>query len=198
MTLVVAITGGIGSGKSTFSKEIKKRRLKLLDSDKEVSLIYKKPNKGFLNYLKKIGLGKSIKNKKINKKYISDIIFSNKPIKQKLEKHIFKIVRKKRFDFIKKEKKRKTNTIFLDIPLLFENKLEKQFDIIVSIISKKETRLKRIKNKKKLSRKKFNNIINTQTSDIVRKKNSDILIYNNNTMKEYLIKINKVLDKLVL
>ena len=42
MTLIVAITGGIGSGKSTFSKEIKKRRLKLLDSDKEVSLIYKK------------------------------------------------------------------------------------------------------------------------------------------------------------
>ncbi len=198
MTLIVAITGGIGSGKSTFSKEIKKRRLKLLDSDKEVSLIYKNPNTNFLNYLKKIGLGKSIKNKKINKKYISDIIFSNKQIKQKLEKHIFKIVRKKRFDFIKKEKKRKTNTIFLDIPLLFENKLEKQFDIIVSIISKKETRLKRIKNKKKLSRKKFNNIINTQTSDILRKKNSDILIYNNKTMKEYLIKINKVLDKLIL
>ena len=198
MTLIVAITGGIGSGKSTFSKEIKKRRLKLLDSDKEVSLIYKNPNTNFLNYLKKIGLGKSIKNKKINKKYISDIIFSNKQIKQKLEKHIFKIVRKKRFDFIKKEKKRKTNTIFLDIPLLFENKLEKQFDIIISIISKKETRLKRIKNKKKLSRKKFNNIINTQTSDILRKKNSDILIYNNKTMKEYLIKINKVLDKLIL
>ena len=198
MTIIVAITGGIGSGKSTFSKEIKKRRLKLLDSDKEVSLIYKNPNKDFLNYLKKIGLGKSTKNKIINKKYISDIIFSNKQIKQKLEKHIFKIVRKKRFDFIKKEKKRKTNTIFLDIPLLFENKLEKQFDIIVSIISKKETRLKRIKNKKKLPRKKFNNIINTQTSDMVRKKNSDILIYNNNTMKEYLIKINKVLDKLIL
>ena len=51
MTLIVAITGGIGSGKSTFSKEIKKRRLKLLDSDKEVSLIYKNPNKDFLNYL---------------------------------------------------------------------------------------------------------------------------------------------------
>ena len=67
MTLIVAITGGIGSGKSTFSKEIKKRRLKLLDSDKEVSLIYKNPNTNFLNYLKKIGLGKSIKNKKLTK-----------------------------------------------------------------------------------------------------------------------------------
>ena len=46
---------------------------------------------------------------------------------------IIKIIqRKKRFDFIKNEKHRKTNIIFLDIPLLFENKLEKQFDIIES------------------------------------------------------------------
>ena len=42
MTLLVAITGGIGSGKSTFSKEVLKRKFKLLDSDKQVSLIYNK------------------------------------------------------------------------------------------------------------------------------------------------------------
>ena len=158
-----------------------------------MGLIYKNPNKNF-KPLKKIGLGTSIKNKRINKQQISEIIFSNKLIKLKLEKHIFKIVRRKRFDFVKKEKRRKTNIIFLDIPLLFENKLEKQFDIVVSIISKKETRFKRVNKKKKISRIKFNNIIKAQTSDIVRKKNSDILIYNNSTMKEYLRKINKVLE----
>ena len=143
-------------------------------------------------------MGKSIKNNKINKKHISEIIFSNQLIKSKLEKHIFKTVRKKRFDFIKNEKHKKTNIIFLDSPLLFENKLEKQFDIIVSVMSKKETRFKRIKNKKEISKIQFNKIIKTQTSDMVRKKYSDILIYNNGTMKEYLIKINKILDRLVL
>ena len=78
MTLLVAITGGIGSGKSTFSKEVLKRKLKLLDSDKQVNLIYSKPSKDFKNYLKKIGLGSALLKNKINKKTISEVIFFNK------------------------------------------------------------------------------------------------------------------------
>ena len=41
MTILVGITGGIGSGKSTFSGEVIKRGGKLLDSDKEVGVLYK-------------------------------------------------------------------------------------------------------------------------------------------------------------
>ena len=53
MTTLIAITGGIGSGKSTFSKEVVKRGFKLIDSDKQVDKIYKKPSKEFLRFLKK-------------------------------------------------------------------------------------------------------------------------------------------------
>ena len=41
MTFIVGITGGIGSGKTTFSKQVLKRGLKLLDSDKVVGGLYK-------------------------------------------------------------------------------------------------------------------------------------------------------------
>ena len=71
MTLLVAITGGIGSGKSTFSNQVIKRKLKLQDSDVEVAKLYQKPNKNFINHLVKIGLSSSIQNKKINKKVIA-------------------------------------------------------------------------------------------------------------------------------
>ena len=42
MTFLIAITGGIGAGKSTFSNEVKKRKLKILDSDMQVDTLYKK------------------------------------------------------------------------------------------------------------------------------------------------------------
>ena len=142
MTLLVGITGGIGSGKSTFSKEIVKRKLEILDSDKQVSLIYQQPKKDFLTYLKKIGLTKSIKKGKINKKYITEEVFSNKVTKSNLEKYIFKIIRKNRKDFIDKQKKLQTKIAFFDIPLLFENNLDNNFDIIISIISTKKIDLK--------------------------------------------------------
>ncbi len=196
MTKTIAITGGIGSGKSTFCSKLKEKGFKIHSSDEQVAKIYKNPDKKFVTYLRTIGLSKSISKKNINKKTISKIIFENKQIRKKLELYIFKIVRKKRSDFIKQEKEKKTRLIFIDIPLLFENNLEKQFHKVISIIASKQERLKRLKKTRKMSEKQFKNIIRSQTSDIIRKKKSDYVVYNNSTLEDYKTKINKLLNKL--
>ena len=196
MTKTIAITGGIGSGKSTFCSKLKEKGFKIHSSDEQVAKIYKNPEKKFITYLRTIGLSKSISKKNIDKKIISKIIFENKQIRKKLELYIFKIVRKKRSDFIKKEKQKKTKLIFIDIPLLFENNLEKQFNTVISIIASKRVRLKRLKKTRKMTESQFKNITRSQTSDVIRKKKSDYVIYNNSTLKDYKIKINKLISKL--
>ena len=196
MTKTIAITGGIGSGKSTFCSKLKEKGFKIHSSDEQVAKIYKNPEKSFVNYLRTIGLSKSISKNNIDKKIISKIIFENKQIRKKLELYIFKIVRKKRSDFIKQEKQKKTRLIFIDIPLLFENNLEKQFNKVISIIASKQVRLKRLKKTRKMTENQFKNITRSQTSDIIRKKKSDYVIYNNSTLKDYKIKINKLISKL--
>ncbi len=196
MTKTIAITGGIGSGKSTFCNKLKEKGFKIHSSDEQVAKIYKNPEKKFVTYLRSIGLSKSISKKNINKKIISKIIFENKQIRKKLELYIFNIVRNKRSNFIKKEKQKKTKLIFIDIPLLFENNLEKQFHKVISIIASKQTRLKRLKKTRKMTEKQFKNIIRSQTSDVIRKKKSDYVIYNNSTLRDYKTKINKLINKL--
>ena len=196
MTQIIAITGGIGSGKSTLCSKLKEKGFKIHSSDEQVAKIYKNPEKKFVTYLRTIGLSKSISKKNIDKKIISKIIFENKQIRKKLELYIFKIVRKKRSDFIKQEKQKKTRLIFIDIPLLFENNLEKQFNKVISIIASKQVRLKRLKKTRKMTENQFKNITRSQTSDVIRKKKSDYVIYNNSTLKDYKIKINKLISKL--
>ena len=196
MTKTIAITGGIGSGKSTFCSKLKEKGFKIHSSDEQVAKIYKNPEKKFVTYLRTIGLSKSISKKNIDKKIISKIIFENKQIRKKLELYIFKIVRKKRSDFIRQEKQKKTRLIFIDIPLLFENNLEKQFNKVISIIASKRVRLKRLKKTRKMTENQFKNITRSQTSDVIRKKKSDYVIYNNSTLKDYKIKINKLISKL--
>mgnify|MGYP001268479182 FL=1 len=196
MTKTIAITGGIGSGKSTFCSKLKEKGFKIHSSDEQVAKIYKNPEKKFVTYLRTIGLSKSISKKNIDKKIISKIIFENKQIRKKLELYIFKIVRKKRSDFIKQEKQKKTRLIFIDIPLLFENNLEKQFNKVISIIASKRVRLKRLKKTRKMTENQFNNITRSQTSNVIRKKKSDYIIYNNSTLKDYKTKINKLINKL--
>ena len=196
MTKIIAITGGIGSGKSTLCSKLKDKGFKIHSSDEQVAKIYKNPDKKFVTYLRTIGLSKSISKKNIDKKIISKIIFENKQIRKKLELYIFKIVRKKRSDFIKEEKQKKAKLIFIDIPLLFENNLEKQFNKVISIIASKRVRLKRLKKTRKMTENQFKNITRSQTSDVIRKKKSDYVIYNNSTLKDYKIKINKLISKL--
>ena len=196
MTKIIAITGGIGSGKSTFCSKLKEKGFKIHSSDEQVAKIYKNPDKKFVTYLRTIGLSKSTSKKNIDKKIISKIIFENKQIRKKLELYIFKIVRKNRSNFIKQEKQKKTRLIFIDIPLLFENNLEKQFNKVISIIASKRVRLKRLKKTRKMTENQFKNITRSQTSDFIRKKKSDYVIYNNSTLKDYKIKINKLISKL--
>ena len=197
MTTLVAITGGIGSGKSTFSRVVRSKGFNLLDSDEFVADIYKNPTSKFLKYLKKINLDVCITGKRIDKRKVAQIIFSDKKTKLKLENYIFKEVREDRKKFIKKHKKLKTKIVFFDIPLLLENNLSTSFDINISIISKKKERYKRLKRSRNMSKELFKKIVKSQTTDVERKKISHIIVTNNKSRDQYIKKINKVLERLV-
>ena len=80
---------------------------------------------------------------------------------------------------------------------MFENNLDKEFDVVVTIISSKKERLKRLQKSKKISKQTFNKIIKSQTTDKERKTRSDIIIYNNYSVGKYLKKVNIILDKII-
>ncbi len=198
MTKTVAITGGIGSGKSTLSEYLKKRGCLVHDSDSVVSEIYKKPKKPLINFIIKNQLKPALKNGKIDKKTIAEIIFKNKSTKKKLENFIHKIVRSEREIFIKKNINTNKKALFIDIPLLLESGLEKKFDLVVCVISTKKNRMDRVLKKKTFSKKILKKIIDHQTTDKERKKKSDIIIVNNKTKKDFILSIEKALIDLII
>ena len=197
MTKVVVITGGIGSGKTTFSNHLKKLGYLVHESDQVVSEIYTKPKKQFLRFIKEKISQNSVTNNKINKLEIKNIIFTNNTKKKLLEKRIHKEVQSSREAFIKKYTKKKKKIIFADIPLLFENKLEKRFDTIICIISSKKNRTKRVLKNKKFTKENLNKIFKAQTTDKERKKRSQIIINNNKTKKDFIFSVEKVLTRLI-
>ena len=197
MTKLVGITGGIGSGKTTFSNHLKKLGYLVHESDLVVSEIYSEPKKQFLSFIKEKISKDAVKHNKINKVEIANIIFSNKTTKKLLERRIHKEVQNSRDAFIKKNKKNKNKLIFADIPLLFENKLEKSFDLVICIISSKKNRIKRVLENKKFTKENFNKILKAQTTDKERKKRSQIIINNNKTKKDFIFSVEKVLTRLI-
>ena len=197
MTKIVGITGGIGSGKTTFSNHLKKLGFLVHESDRVDSEIYTKPKKQFLNFIKEKISKDAVNHNKINKTEITNVIFNNNTIKRLLERRIHKDVQNSRETFIKKHTKKKEKIIFADIPLLFENKLEKKFDSVIFIISKKKNRTKRVLKNKKFTKENLNKIFKVQTTDKERRRRSQIIINNNKTKKDFIFSAEKVLTKLI-
>ena len=197
MTKLIGITGGIGSGKTTLSNHLKKLGYLVHESDVVVSEIYTKPKKQFINFIKENISQDAVNHNKINKTKIANVIFSNNTIKKLLESRIHKEVQNSREAFIKKYTKKKKKIIFADIPLLFENQLEKSFGSVICIISSKKNRIKRVLKNKKFTNENLNKIFKAQTTDKERKKRSQIIIYNNKTKKDFIFSVEKVLTKLI-
>ena len=193
MKKIIGITGGIGSGKTTLSNHLKKKGFAVHDSDGFVSDMYKRPSKCFINFINKHVSKKALSKGKINKRKVTDIVFNNNKIRKKLEKFIHKKVEVSRKNFIKKNHKNYKSVVFVDIPLLFENKLEKNFDAVVCIISKKKIRTERVLKKKKFTKQILNKILKSQTSDKTRRERSNIIINNNKTKKDFILLAEKAL-----
>jgi len=158
----VAITGNIGSGKSTITKIIRELGFKVFDSDKEVKKALIK--KDLINQISKEFKSKIpelIKKNRIVKAKLGEFVFSNPNELKKLEKIVHPKVRESKEKFF--EKNSDEPVVFLDIPLLFEKKLQSQFDFIIRTRVSEEVQKKRVLKRKNMTNEKFDHIRKTQT-----------------------------------
>jgi len=170
----IGITGSIASGKTTASKILSEKRGPLFSADKVIARFYKK--KDFRDLIfKKLKISK----KKDLKRLLKEKILKNVKYLKKLEKIIHPLVRKemRNFTILNKGKEK----VFYEIPLLIENKLMKNFDLIFFIKAKKQLRLKRFI-KKGGEKKLFDLLNNKQIPDAKKIKFSDHVIVNESNL----------------
>ena len=157
----IAITGNIGSGKSTITSIVRELGFKVFDSDQEVEKAMTK--KDLISKISKEFKSKIpglIKRNRIDKVKLGEFVFSNTKELKKLEQ----IVHPKIWE--SKEKFFETNcnelVVFLDIPLLFEKKLQSDYDFIIRTFVSSKVQKERVLKRKNMTLVKFNQIIKTQ------------------------------------
>ena len=126
----IGILGDIGSGKSYVANNF---GYPVFNADHEVSKLYKQDKKIYKKLNKK--LPKYISSFPIDKNEITRAILSNKINLKKIINIVHLEIRKALKLFLKKNKNKKI--VILDIPLLLENKINNQNDILVFVDSKK-------------------------------------------------------------
>ena len=181
MTKIIGITGSIGMGKSTISSMLIKLGIPVFDSDKQVSEVLENNNKVITKIALKWPNAVTINDheKKVNKKVLGDIVFSNLSDKIFLENLIHPILHQKRDLFIKQNIS--NSLIALDVPLLFETKLHKICDFIFLANAKNEIQISRVLQRKNMTHEKFNLIKKNQLSNEDRMKlSSNIFVVSTN------------------
>ena len=201
--MVIGLTGGIGTGKSTVSQILQEKKFPVIDLDTishEVIKIPKVIEKIVENFGKEVLENSgNFENKnnaiRISREKLGKIIFENKEKRLLLNSIMHPEILHTMREQISKYKKN-NKIIFVEIQLLFEVQWEKEFDYILLISAKKSTQIRRILERDKRSENDALNIINSQLTLDEKKKRSDFVIENDGNIEELKEKIDKFLEYL--
>jgi len=169
--LKIGLTGGIGSGKSYVLDCFKDMGFLTFDADKEVHKLFQSGNKGYLAISRLFP--ETVGANEIDRKKLSEIILKDPSALKSVGKIIHPMVR----DAQKQLAKQNPNkTIIYEIPLLFENNLDENYDAIISTIAPLAIRASRALGRKGMTKAKFDAIVRTQVSDDERRQRADFII----------------------
>lgn len=190
----VAITGGIGTGKSSVSTIFRLYGYTIIDADKVAHQVLNDNTSSVVDLFSDDILGKD---NKIDRKKLGEMVFGDYTQKKKLEDLLHPKIRDEILSQAN-QLESYSQHYFLDIPLFFEVGGKKTYDVaqVLLIYATKELQLKRIVARDGLSQEDAMKRIEAQMDIEEKKLQSENIIENTKGLKELQEEIEKFLQKL--
>ena len=178
----VAITGGIGSGKSSVSDYLEKKGHSVLRADLIAKELMAQDAQIKKKLIEEFG-EESYSNDKLNTKYLAANVFSNEENVQKINSIVHPPVMEK-IDQLAKEIFKNQDIVFIETALVYEANLEDFFDYVLLVLADEKTRIERIINREKVTEEQVRARMQFQIPDEEKKDDADFVLYNNTTLQE--------------
>lgn len=172
--LIVALTGGIGSGKTTVGDIFSELGAVVIDSDQLARAVLERGSKGFDLVLAKFG-DAILKNGELDRSLLAALVFNDSQKRSELESITHPLIRQSFAEIISSLPSE--SIIINQIPLLFESKGAYKFDHIITISAPEELRIERLKNRG-LGFSDIKKRMEAQASDVERESISNSIIRN--------------------
>ena len=189
--MIIGLTGGIGSGKSSAAALFEDIGVDLIDADDLARDSLSINSEGYKLLIEEFGDKYLDENKNINRELIRKLIFNDSNAKSKLESIIHPIVRSGIETFIKNKK---SDYCIIVVPLIFETNSSKIYDRVLVIDCDVDVQISRTSKRDNQTKSDIENIVNKQATREQRLSIADEVIVNNGSLdllRNEVLKIHK-------
>ena len=195
--LIVGLTGGYASGKSTVAKMFVELGGVLIDADRLAREVVKPDKQAWLEIVAHFGKGILLKNREIDRKALGEIVFGSDAERERLNAIVHPRVLEEELKAIEEIRKREPDAIvILSVPLLIESGHYRQCDKIVVVTVDRDTQIKRLMERDGFSREESLRRISAQMPLSEKVTYADFVIDNSGSIQETELKVKEVFSRL--
>ena len=178
--LSIALTGGIGSGKSLAGEFFQELGAVVIDSDQLAREVIERGTEGFDEVLSRFG-DEILNDGEIDRSKLAEIVFKDESARRDLEEIIHPKVREAAMKIAARVPS--DGVVINQIPLLFETKGAGRFDFVITVSADLEVRKARL-NERGLKSYEIERRISAQATDSQRESIANFIIRNNGSVEE--------------
>lgn len=194
--IVIGLTGGIGSGKSTVAKYLAECGAAVIDADKVGHEAFRKGTAAYRDVVETFGTEVTNQEGEIDRKILGKIVFENRQLRERLNRimwsRIWEMIQSRIDEFRKQGKEVAVVEAFGFIEAGWHKLVDK---VWVTVVPEKLV-IERLKEQRGLAEPEILSRIKSQMSTADRKKFADVVITNDGTPEELREKVNRLWKKL--
>ena len=175
--LVIGLTGGVASGKTTISNLFSELGVPVIDTDILSRGLLEKGQSGYLKIIQKLGHNILLEDGNIDRRKLRQAVFSEPALKTWLEKMLHPLIYRSAQQQL--EKLTGSKYSILVVPLLFESNFDSLVDRVLVVDCSRQTQLKRLIARDNIDEAFAIKMLDQQWSNDQRLSKADDIIHNN-------------------
>lgn len=191
--MIIGLTGSIASGKSTVANMLKEMGFPIIDADLVARIVVEKGTATLETIKETFGTEVIHEDGALNREGLGEIIFSNPSKRKQLNDIMHPAIRAEMLAQKEHLIHQGHPVIIMDIPLLFESRLQSFVDKILVVTVTEQKQLERLMSRNGFTQEEAKLRIQSQLPLSVKEEGADAVIYNNGTIEETKQQLIKVL-----
>lgn len=194
MTMVIGLTGGIATGKTTVSNYLKELGYSIIDADVIARQVVEPGTKGLRMITDTFGEKVLTSDGLLDRQHLAQLVFTSSEQLQQLNRILQPIIRERIQEPISTSK---DPVVVIDVPLLYEQHYEDLCDVVMVVSAQPQQQLERLMNRNHLTMDEAKNRVASQMPLSPKERLADVVIDNNGSVEETRQQVKKWLNQVV-